>query len=60
MLSTTEKNKDKLISNILLWTPMHGHTNVGRPEKKKKIQQFYVDTWCCLWDLPQTIADMVG
>ena len=27
------RSKDKLTSDILLWTPTHGHTNVSRPAK---------------------------
>ena len=27
------RSKDELISDILLWTPTHGHTRVGRPAK---------------------------
>ena len=27
------KCKDKLISDILLWTSIHGYTSVGRPAK---------------------------
>ena len=27
------RSKDKFIRDILLWTPTHGHTNVGQPER---------------------------
>ena len=27
------RSKDKLKNNIILWTPTHGHTSVGRPVK---------------------------
>ena len=27
------KSTDELISNILLWTPTHGHISVGQPAK---------------------------
>ena len=30
---TYSRSKDELISNVLLWTPTHGHTSVGWPAK---------------------------
>ena len=27
------RSKDKLISDVLLWTPTHGHTRIGQPVK---------------------------
>ena len=27
------RSKDELINDVLLWTPPHGHTSVGRPVK---------------------------
>ena len=43
-------NKNKLIRQILLWTPAHGHTNADWPAKTS-IHQFYVDTGYHLEDL---------
>ena len=48
------RSKDKLVSNILLWTPTHGHTCVCQPAKSYQIP---ADTWCCLKDLPKAITD---
>ena len=36
------------------WTPMHRQTNLGWPEKRY-IQQFGVDTGCCLQDLSRVM-----
>ena len=33
MLDTTGEVRDKLISNILRWTPTHGHTSICQPAK---------------------------
>ena len=44
------RNKDELISNVLLWTPTDGHTSVGWPAKIY-IHQLCVDTACCLDEL---------
>ena len=52
----TLENKDKRISNILLWTPTHGHISVGLPAKTY-IHHLCVDTRCSLEDLPRTMAD---
>ena len=51
------QSKDKLISNVLLWTPTPGHTSVGWPAKT---YQPYVDTGCCLDDLTRAITDWDG
>ena len=40
----------KLISGILLWTPAHGHTNIGWPARTY-IYQLSADTGCSLEDL---------
>ena len=39
--------KDECISDILLWTPWHGHTSVNQPAKTY-IHQLCVDISCCL------------
>ena len=46
----------ELISNVLLWTPTHGHTSVDRLAKTY-IHQLYADTGCCLEDLLRAMAD---
>ena len=42
MTKTCWRSKDKLISDILQWTPTHGHTSVGQPTKTY-IHQFWAD-----------------
>ena len=44
--------RTKLINDILLWTPTHGHTSVGHLAKTY-IRQLCMDTGCCLEDLPR-------
>ena len=29
----SQRSKDELISDVLLWTPSHGHASVGRPDR---------------------------
>ena len=48
------RSKDKLICNVLLWTPSHGHANVDSPTKTY-LQQLCMDTGCHLKDLPVVI-----
>ena len=48
--------KDWLISDVLLWTPKHGHTSVGRPYKTF-IQQLCEDLNCQIEDLPGAMND---
>ena len=45
------RSKDKLISDVLFWTPTHGCTSVGQPAKTY-IHQIYADTVYYLEDLP--------
>ena len=51
------RSKDKLISDILLWTPARGQA--GRPAKTY-IQQLCADTWCSFEDLPRAMDDIDG
>ena len=48
------RRRDRLISHILLWTPTHGGTSLGRLGKTY-INQLFVDTGCNLVDLPGTM-----
>ena len=48
-------SKDKLITKILLWTPTNGHTSVDQPVKNY-IDQFCVNTRCCVESQPRTIG----
>ena len=52
MQGTPGESKDEHTSDVLPWTPTHGHTSIDRPVKIY-IHQYYADTWCCLEDLPR-------
>ena len=54
---TCWRSKDKLISDILLWTLTHGHTNVGC-QVKTRIHQ--LDTGCHIVNLSRRIIDREG
>ena len=45
------RSRDKLISDVLLWTPSYGWTKAGRPARTY-IQQLCGDTGCSPEDLP--------
>ena len=44
------RNKDELISDVLLWTPAYGQAKAGRPARTY-IQQLCEDTGCSPKDL---------
>ena len=48
--------KDKLISDILRWTPAYGQAKAGRPALTY-IQQLCEDTGCCPGDQPEAMND---
>ena len=50
------KSKDKLISDIFLWTPTHGHTSVDQTVKSY-IYLLCTNMGCCLEDLWSVMAD---
>ena len=50
---------DKLISDVLLWTPSHGRAKAGRPARTY-IQQVCEDIGCCSGDLPEAMNDREG
>ena len=50
------RSRDKLISDVLLWTPTHGRAKAGRPARTY-IQQLCEDTGCCPQDLPMAMND---
>ena len=52
------RNKDELISDVLLWTPAYGQSKAGRPVRTY-IQQLYDDTGCNPEDLPEAMNDRV-
>ena len=50
------RNRDELISDVLLWTPTHDGAKAGRPVRTY-IQQLCEDTECCPEDLPEAMND---
>ena len=50
------RSRDELISDVLLWTPIHGRAKAGRPARTY-IQQLCKDTGCCQEDLPEAVND---
>ena len=53
------RNKDELISDILLWTPLYGRAKAERPARTY-IQQLNADTGFSLEDLPGAMDDRDG
>ena len=50
------RSRDEFISDILLWTLLHGRAKAGRPAWTY-IQQLCEDTGCSSEDLPEAITD---
>ena len=50
------RSRDKLISDVLLWTPSHGQAKAGRPARTY-IQQLSSDAGCSHEDLPEAMDD---
>ena len=50
------RSENKLFSYVLLCTPIHGHTSVGRPARTY-LHQLYANTGCSFKDLPGAIDD---
>ena len=50
------RSREKLISDVLLWTSSHGRTKAGRLVRIY-IQQLCVDTGCSSEDLPEAMND---
>ena len=48
------RSRDKLISDVLLWTPTYGQAKAGRPARTY-IQQLCEDTGCSPEDLPEAM-----
>ena len=53
------KSREKLIRDILLWTPSHGRAKAGRPARTY-IQQLCADTGCSLEDLLEAMDNREG
>ena len=54
-----QRNRDELISDVLLWTPSHRRAKTGRPTRTY-IQQLCVNTGRSLEDLPEAMDDREG
>ena len=50
------RNRDKLKSDVILWTPTYGRAKAGRPAQAY-IQQLCEDTGCSPEDLPEAMDD---
>ena len=50
------RSKSELVSDLLLWTPKHGHTTVGRPHKTY-IDQLAQDAGMQIQDLKNAMED---
>ena len=50
------RSKDKLVSDVLLWTPAYSQSKAGRPARTY-IQQLCDDTGCNPEDLPEEMND---
>ena len=50
------RSKDKLINDVLLWTPAYGQAKAGQPARTY-IQQLCEDTGCSPEDLPEAMND---
>ena len=53
------RSRDELISDIVMWTPLHGRVKAGQPARTYT-QQFCADTGCSLKDLPGAMDDREG
>ena len=52
------RSRDEHLSDVLLWTPLHGWAKAGRPARNY-IQQLCVDTGCSPEDLQEAMNDRV-
>ena len=50
------RNRDELISDVLLWTPTYGRSKAGRPARAY-IQQLCEDMACSPENLPKAMKD---
>ena len=50
------RSRNKLISDVLLWTPTYGWAKAGQPARTY-IQQLWEDTGCSPEDLPEAMND---
>ena len=52
-------SKEELISDVFLWTLLHGRQKAGRPARTK-IQQLKTDAGCSSEDQPEAMDDREG
>ena len=50
------RSKDKIVSDVLLWTPAYGQSEAGRPARTYR-QQLCDDTGCNPEDMPEAMND---
>ena len=50
------RSTDEIVSDVLLWTPIHGQAKVGRPSRTY-IQKLCEDMECSPEDLPKAMND---
>ena len=53
------RSRDKLVSDVHLWTPLHGSAKAGR-QARTYIQLFCADMGCSPEDLPEAVDDREG
>ena len=53
------RSRNELISDVLLWTPLHGRAKAVRPARTY-IQQLSADTGCSPEELPEAMGDREG
>ena len=53
------RSRDEFISDVLLWTPLHGQAKAGRPARTY-IQQLCADTGCSPEDLTKAMDNRKG
>ena len=51
-----QETAGEIMSNVLSWTPIYGHTRFGRPAKTY-INQLRADIGCLLEVLPKAMTD---
>ena len=50
------RSRDEFISDVVLWTPLHGRAKAGQPARTY-IQQLWADTGYSLEELPEAMGD---
>ena len=55
----SRRSRDELISDVLLWIPLHGRAKAGQTARTY-IQQLFADTGCSPVDMPEEMDDREG